>query len=74
MIEIGSCSYGDCKVLSLLSASRRIRKAGSSIQSEFTGLRVEGGGHISGREQTQPSSPFCTIQALIRLDAVHLHW
>lgn len=52
MIEIGSCSYGDCKVLSLLSASWRTRKAGSSIQSEFTGLRIEGGGHISGREQT----------------------
>lgn len=58
MIEIGSCSYGDCKVLSLLSASWRTRKAGNSIQSEFTGLRIEGGGHISGKEQVHPSPAF----------------
>ena len=58
MIGIGSCSYGDCKVLSLLSASWRTRKAGNSIQSEFTGLRIEGGGHISGREYIHPSSAF----------------
>lgn len=73
MIGIGSCSYGDYKVLSLLSASWRTRKAGNSIQSsQAWESRVVVTSQVESIF-TLPL-PFCAIQALIRLHDVQLHW
>ena len=57
------------KSYSLFSASWRTRKAGNTIQSEFTGLRIEGGGWFkSWSESKSPRMRSTSVPGQEKMD------